>query len=372
MAMILDWSFESGSLAMYDVDKNAIRALVRRDYDWRGRNWAGIWCYFCIRGAKGEEIEVRFVDLTDEWNERTSFSWGAKTRPVYSVDHRHWRRFDTVTFNERDRTLTVKFTPESESVWVAYIEPYPLERLDHLVARVEAWPGGGVRSLGKSVLGREIQAVSMGRSKRGKHAWILCRQHPWETGTSYAAEGLIERLMADTPEAENMREQVRYTIVPIANPDGVALGGTRYNALGYDLNRNYDQVSPTLCPETYYVLREIERCIDEGEDVTIFNLHNNNQEAVDYIAGHAETLGQGLLEQFAKALRRHTFFRGDARSRVEPTCSNAGRALPMVLLELRTGFDPTLNRYITWEDQKSYGAGLAAAIYETLTGDDIG
>lgn len=363
----VDWSIESGSLTMYDVSENTIRLVPRRDYDWEGRNWTAIWCYFCVRGARGKELTLKFLDLTDEWNRKPSFSWGPNTRPVYSYDQQTWRRFEHIEYEPRSRTLIARCRPESDTLWAAYIEPYPTARLQRFLEDLRARRAGAqIGSLGASVNGRAIPFVYLGSQPSRRHAIVVCRQHPWETGTSFAAEGLIEFLASNAPEAQEVLDQIAFTVIPIANPDGVIGGGTRYNALGYDPNRNYDSVSIETCPETYHLLRMVESVAQSGQPFVIFNLHNNNQETGDYIVGDHRPLAGFSIEHFGDALARHTFFRGPVRLRPEPIVSVFGRPLPMVLLELRTGYDPTLGRYVTYHDQKAYGAGLARAIYRAM------
>lgn len=358
----LDWSFDSGSLGMYDVDGRTVRVLVRRDYDRRGRNWTAIWCYFCVHGAQGEDLEIRFIDLTDEWNEMPSFSWGENTRPVFSEDGVNWRRFERCQYEVGTRSLTVRHTPASDALWIAYIEPYPLATLEALCDRLRSVVPAV--DLGTSVQGRHIKAFTFGEGRSGFHAFVIARQHPWETGTSYAAEGLAEHLAFGA--GRRLLGDMKLTVVPVANPDGVALGGTRYNALGCDPNRNYDQATKEDVPETYYLIQAVEAAMDRGERVVVFNLHNNNQETVDFIAAHNDALDEDSLKRFGAALSRHTFFGGDVRTQKQAHRSPSGRILPFILLELRTGYDPTLKRYVTAEDQKRYGAGLAEAIYEVF------
>ena len=68
--------------------------------------------------------------------------------------------------------------------------------------------------------------------------WLMCRQHAWETGTSFVGEGAIRYLLSD--EAAPLRKSLVFKILPMMDPDGCARGGVRFNRNGYDLNRNWD------------------------------------------------------------------------------------------------------------------------------------
>ncbi len=58
-------------------------------------------------------------------------------------------------------------------------------------------------------------------------------------------------LTAASDEASSLNDLCFY-ILPLANKDGVAMGRTRFNALGVDLNRGWAVTAdPVLCPENH-------------------------------------------------------------------------------------------------------------------------
>lgn len=44
--------------------------------------------------------------------------------------------------------------------------------------------------------------------------------HPGESNASWMMKGLIDYLLADTPEARALRERFVFRIIPMLNPDG--------------------------------------------------------------------------------------------------------------------------------------------------------
>lgn len=385
--MQVDEAFESGSLGLAQLmDANTIWISPKRDYNHEGRNWTAIWCYFRVRGAAGRRLRLEFLDLTDEWNHQTSFSWGPRTRPVFSYDNQTWHRFDHCRFEQRRRRLVAELAASRDELWVAYIEPYTLGQLHAFLSATNGLPGVTVTSIGTSAQGRDIPLVTITdparsapppaqarpRYPKRKHVWVVCRQHPWETGSTYAAEGMIRFLINRirmNKACESPDIQGTYHIIPIANPDGVYLGGTRYNALGYDPNRDYDQATLQTCPETYHLLAALQRAAADGEppDVLV-NVHNNNQEAGEWVSGYGLTARDPRLWAFGHALARHTYFRGSIN---ESSAMTRHNFLPnghgtAFILEMRTGYVPTLRRYVTKEDQMHYGAGLGQALESYL------
>jgi murein tripeptide amidase MpaA len=67
--------------------------------------------------------------------------------------------------------------------------------------------------------------------------FIIGRQHPGETFSSFIIHGLINFLLSQHPAVLQLRETFDFWIMPIANPDGVVLGNYRCNMQGKDINR---------------------------------------------------------------------------------------------------------------------------------------
>jgi protein MpaA len=86
--------------------------------------------------------------------------------------------------------------------------------------------------LGQSVQGRPIEALVFDGT--GACVLILGGIHGDEPSASALVERLAERLKAHPEDAAG----ARVVLIPRANPDGLA-AGTRWNARGVDLNRNF-------------------------------------------------------------------------------------------------------------------------------------
>ena len=75
---------------------------------------------------------------------------------------------------------------------------------------------------------------------------VSARVHPGETPASYLVDGLLSYLVSE--EAAELRKRTIFRVVPMLNPDGVALGHYRRDARGDDLNRQYADVDGTTHP----------------------------------------------------------------------------------------------------------------------------
>ena len=84
---------------------------------------------------------------------------------------------------------------------------------------------------------------------------ISARVHPGESNSSFAVHGLVAFLVSDTPEAEALRRQFVFKIVPMLNPDGVVHGNYRCSLAGTDLNRRYSDNYPYMYPTGKFSIR---------------------------------------------------------------------------------------------------------------------
>ena len=245
-------TFDSGAIEVVRLDDPAdIRLRLRKD------NAADFhqWFHFRLMGAAGKPVRMVFENAAsaaypDGWKDY---------RCVASYDRQNWFRIAGTRYE--DGQLVVEHTPERDSLYYAYFEPYSHERHLDLLARVELSPYARVRNLGSSVDGRDIDLVTVGREAPGRvPVWIIARQHPGETMAEWFVEGLLERLLdhAD-PVARKVREHAVLHIVPNMNPDGAVRGNLRTNAAGRNLNREWREPDPAASPEVFLVRAEMER-----------------------------------------------------------------------------------------------------------------
>jgi len=336
-AVSISTDFEGGCLGKIErVSETQFRCAVPGQVDHDGRNRQASWYYFRVDGAKGREITVVLTDLKGEYNYRPAPACIREdTPPVASGDGKTWRHLDRISAGNNE--ATIRFTPDSDAFWVAHLEPYTASRLERFLDQVRGSAFLKDEVFGKSVEGRNLHMLTITEtSAAGKpptEVWLMCRQHAWETGTSFVGEGAIRYLLS--PEAALLRRQLVFRIIPMLDPDGCARGGIRFNRNGYDLNRNWDTADPDQ-PQSRMLMPEIcaaKKAI-HGARGQLLTLHN--QETGEWLSGsrgHPE-----LAARFFAALReRTTFDPSEAGPRPPAAKIEPGRASVYEYLDLERG-----------------------------------
>ncbi|MDR3379493.1 M14 family metallopeptidase [Cupriavidus basilensis] len=293
-ALHISASFDSGAIEVESLAQASdIRLRIRADSHAEFRQWF----HFRLQGAAGQACRLQFLNAGD-----CTYPDGWRGyQAVASYDRAHWFRVPT-SFD--GSTMTVAFTPEHDSVWLAYFEPYSEERHLSLLATCQRSPLARLSHLGSTVDGRDMTAVTVGTPGDGKKAiWMIARQHPGESMAEWFCEGVLQRLTgtgmwAGDPVARRLLERAVFHIVPNMNPDGSARGNLRTNAAGANLNREWMAPSEQTSPEVYHVRRAIEAT---GCDM-FFDIHGDEGLPYNFVAG-SEMLPGFTEVQKAEQLR---------------------------------------------------------------------
>jgi hypothetical protein len=86
--------------------------------------------------------------------------------------------------------------------------------------------------------------------------FVSARVHPGETPASWIMHGFLDFLTSpNEPVAQRLRQRAVFKVVPMLNPDGVALGNYRTNLHGSDLNRCWANPERWKSREIYHAKR---------------------------------------------------------------------------------------------------------------------
>ena len=202
--------------------------------------------------------------------------------------------------------LTIRVTPEADSVWFAYFAPYTTERHHDLVAEAAAHPAVTYRTLGQTLDGQEMDYLSLGDGPL--QVWLYARQHPGETMAEFWMEGAVDRLLDESdPVARVLRSRATFHIVPNMNPDGSKRGHLRTNAVGVNLNREWHEPSAERSPEVLFVRNRMD---ETGVDFAM-DVHGDEAIAANFLAGFEGIPSwskgqQKLYDRFGEELVRVT------------------------------------------------------------------
>lgn len=371
-------AFESGSIGRVEVlGETTFRVWIEGQHDAHGRNHQATWFYFRMEGLAAREITLILAGFPGEYDGRPSRRVKEHYRPVMSEDNRTWRHVEDGTWNRDTIELTLRLQPRGDVLWLAYLQPYPNTRIESLLGEIQQSPVARVETIGTSVRGRPLHLVTITNwdvpDEGKRRLWLIARQHAWETGTSFALEGALRFAVSEDPVARRLRDETILQFVPTMDPDGCAAGGVRFNANGYDLNRNWsyvdlrDPVWLQRLPEVWYVKRAIRDGHARHPIDLVVNLHNTDMN--EYLETRVDA--DAVLERmrgFFHRLARETLFDPSRSELTVGRTADASRAttntlwseygIPVVLLEMRIGPVPELGRRPTGDDRRRFGREL--------------
>lgn len=384
--VLFNTAFESASLGRIDkLSETEFRLHIRGQQDSRGRNRQATWFFFRLDEVAGRELTLRLTDFKGEYNDRPANApAGEWFRPVFSEDGEKWTHLPAATWDKEKDELTFTVRPKGRSLWLAHVPPYPLTRLNKLLDDIRPSPFAKIESIGRSVLGRDLPLVRVTNFQKPDATkeviWLQARQHAWEAGTSFQVEGALRFVVSDEPAARKLRDENVFIFVPMLNPDSVASGEVRFNANGFDPNRQWPEVDLRdrrwleRAPEIWHVKQALLTQHARQPIAIALNLHNT--EMNEYL----DTMVDGDSEQarlhhfFALAVGRTSFDPSRPRLTIfTPSGTNPGNTtnsiwlearIPMLLMETRIGPSPKLGRIATSEDRMALGRALIQAMAE--------
>jgi len=292
--MIISSQFDGGNIECIDSsDPGRVLLNIRKDnqsdfYQWfyfRAANVKGLDCSYLIGNAAGAAYRKGWQDY----------------RAVASYDREFWFRVDTRFDGEN---LIIEHNRTEDQVYFAYFAPYSMERHADLLAFAQTSERCQAETLGLTLDGQSIDCLRFGNADAPKKVWLVARQHPGETMAEWWMEGMINRLVDDSDPVVNaiLGNAVIY-LVPNMNPDGSRRGHLRTNAVGSNLNREWDRATLEQSPEVFHVLEKITQTgLDIGLDV-----HGDEALPYNFIAGTEGTPGwnrerQAQLDLFKMTL----------------------------------------------------------------------
>jgi len=271
--MHISSAFDGGNIEVVDLPESGdIRLRIRAD---AGGEFLQ-WFYFRLSGARQRDCRLLIENAGE-----ASFPQGFRHyRAVASYDRQHWFRVET---DFDDQVLGIAHRPISDAVYYAYFAPYSMERHHDFIARCLSDERCHLEVPGQTLDGQDLDLLVIGEPDETKRrCWVIGRQHPGETMAAWWMEGFLERLLdpLDPVTADLLARAVFY-VVPNMNPDGSRRGHLRTNAIGANLNREWQAPSMARSPEVALIR---ERMYRSGVDFSL-DVHGDEALPYNFIAG---------------------------------------------------------------------------------------
>ncbi|MDP4535245.1 M14-type cytosolic carboxypeptidase [Alkalimonas collagenimarina] len=265
--------FDSGNIEVISAtDPADIRLAIRKD------NQSDFYQWFHFR-LNTPHIEAHTIKITNVNGSAYPDGW-KDYQAVASYDRENWFRVDT-EYNGKE--LVITHYPEAESIYFAYFAPYSYEQHLDLLQQAHLHDRCQLVELGDTLDGRDMSLLVIGEPAEGKrNIWITARQHPGETMAEWFVEGLLDRLLDDEDAvARSLLDEAVFYVVPNMNPDGSVRGHLRTNAIGVNLNREWQTPSMEKSPEVYLVR---EKMMQVGVDMYL-DVHGDENIPYNFLAG---------------------------------------------------------------------------------------
>ncbi|WP_318411979.1 M14 family metallopeptidase [Photobacterium leiognathi] len=268
-------NFESGSINIVKADsKDDIQLTIPND----NNSELHQWFHFRLESESQQTHNFKILDLAN-----SAYPEGWKGYDVVaSYDREEWFRIPSEFDGD---TLSFSVIPENGSMYFAYFAPYSYDRHQDLLHLAQSHYNCRLETLGHTLDNRDMSLLVIGdeaSDTEKKKVWVIARQHPGETMAEWFVEGLVQRLLDETDTVGRaLLEKAVFYVVPNMNPDGSARGHLRLNAIGVNLNREWQTPSLENSPEVYYVR---EKMFETGVDLFL-DIHGDEAIPYNFVAG---------------------------------------------------------------------------------------
>ncbi len=307
----IDYYFENGSPLLWKIENDTLCISLQPDYERGTSNRQTDHWYFRIVSEKGARIRLTIEKmLPDVYNGRPATDWwNYKTGiPCYvSADNINWYALKTTTLPGKE--LFLEFTMESEEIFLSRLPVYTTSHLNSLVNRIRDTKDVKVFQIGRTPEKRPLEIIQLGDPQAENQIVLRARAHPWEPGGNWVVEGFIDEFIREYGKGK--LNSFCFSILPMANKDGVVRGMTRFNTSGMDLNRNWDKAPDSLlCPENYAFENYIKDLIKKGTPPSlVIDFHNDDKGDVHLTKRDRNDIQYiQNMQRFEKLMRQHSSF----------------------------------------------------------------
>jgi len=369
----IDTSFENASPIWYEfAPDGTVLIHLLYDHERSSPNRAAGHIHFQLQAKPQSKLTLEFLNLDNVWNGVSSSIARELKAVVISENGREWKPVPLESLPENRVRLQIEMP--GPRLYVARVEPYRLSDLDRLLASLRSNPLVQITSIGKTVQGRELEIIRVGNPQPPFRVFLRARAHAWEPGGNWVVEGLVHRLLQDDADAKKFLTRFCVYILPMANKDGVALGRTRFNFQGKDLNRDWNKpADPQLAPENYALEQWLEGMAGKGQSPHLaLELHNDGNGQLHISRPPVPELPRYLdrMATLEELLRKHTWFTEGSTKGSFRNSGTLGEGwleryhIDAAVHEFNCNWIAGLKDYPSAKHWQTYGEKLATVFYE--------
>lgn len=241
------------------------------------RGWP-CWWYFRMDGLTTGQIVTLKVSSNPRpfrGDQRLAASWCQPVRASVSSDNVNWT--PTAPCRKESGVAIYQVEAPAERIWLAWGPPFLPAHTEELLERVAARiPDSERFVLARTRDDRPVHGIRIGGGTADEPAtfgiWVHARQHAWEAGSSWVAQGFLEWAAGDDPAAIELRRTTTIYMVPIMDVDNVTLGSGGKEAVPRDHNR--DWTDDPVYPEVAAAQQHIRELNAAGKLNLYLDLHN--------------------------------------------------------------------------------------------------
>jgi hypothetical protein len=184
--------------------------------DWAQKSWS-INPVYCYASSLDSLAPFAAAPASDQVTQASNGSMLSDTRG------QSWQYVSNV-WND-DYTLSFVQHFDSDSVFVAMRVPRTPSYNEQYLRELASAPQAKVVEVGRSAKDRALLLTEIGGTDAGRPCILIyAGEHADEQDAGWVAQGAIEYLLSDEPEAADLRNRFTFIVIPMLDPDASAVG----------------------------------------------------------------------------------------------------------------------------------------------------
>lgn len=366
---VIDCDFPGGNIVVERVEGDDV--YLHQD----PRDTDGFWFYwyFRVREAAGRTLTFRF----------TKGNVLGVLGPAVSVDRGNtWRWLGAESM--KGAAFTYTFPEDAVEVRFCLAMPYQEADLRAFLDRHAENAHLKVELHARSRKGRDVCRLRLGNldGSAEHRVAVACRHHSCEMMASWALEGLMDEVLADTADGRWLRKHVEFLIVPFMDTDGVEDGDQGKNRRPHDHNRDYlgESIYPEVAAWRAHVPVWSEGRLKMAIDLHCPWIRGGMNEQLFFVGGPSEEIW-AATRRFSRILQevrtgpiphegKHDLPHGQSWNTLAEPRSHSRWAALLPGIEVATTIELPYaragGRAVTVESARALGSDLARAIRRYL------